>query len=156
MEVWKNSTPILLWQLKGPSLNRINPGCYFRATAAEVGPCRHTLKTEIFQKYIQKNFKTKIQKYHSIELQRKNNSWNFCWFIPRGCLIMAIFRLKKAHFQIEISRYKIAGLVRDYHQWKAWTFYFMAIPHIYLRRTNPWPRNCAWKRSCQKETFSIF
>jgi hypothetical protein len=29
------------------------------------------------------------------------------------------FRIRIDHFQIEISHYKMAGLVRDYHQWKA-------------------------------------
>ncbi len=59
------------------------------ATAAEVRPCRHPSKNGFFYK---------IQKYHSMGLQKINKWSNFGWKISRGCPLMTIFWFKKCPF----------------------------------------------------------
>ncbi len=63
------------------------------------------------------------------------------FWILRDRPLMPIFRPKKAHFQMSISLYSEGRSDRDYHHWKAWTFYFSAMTHLYLRWTNIWLKN---------------
>jgi hypothetical protein len=101
---------------------------------------RHTKNLNFSFFYKKKIFK-KIWTYRWNWLEKCYYWWNFCRIDPRSCPEMAVFRLKKGHFQQLISRRKKLTLARDPHQWKIWTFYLPRIPSL---GTNGWPRKCMW------------
>ncbi len=70
--------------------------------------------------------------------------WKNGWTCPKGCLVTAVFRLKKGIFQRPIFPGVRLTLTRDCHQWKIWTFFLPCIPTLGGWRTNAWPINRPW------------
>ncbi len=104
---------------------------------------RHAEKW-VFPFFYENIFFKQIWTYRWNWLEKWYYWWNFFWIDQRGCPEMAIFRLKKGHFQQLISRRKKLTLSRDPHQWKIWAFYLPRIPSLGGGRTNAWPRKSIW------------
>ncbi len=107
---------------------------------------RHTKKLN-FSFFFENIFFKQIWTYRWNRLEKLYYWWKFCWVIPRGCPEMAVFRLKKGHFQQLISRRKKLTMARDPHQSKIWTFYLPRIPSLGGGRMNAWPIKSMWSES---------